>query len=52
MREVMVLHQQSIFSEIKINLQTGSSIFMLRRIRIELGTVLSINWSIDCHRND
>lgn len=52
MREVMVLHQQSIFSEIKINLQTGSSIFILRRIRIELGTVLSINWSIDCHRND
>lgn len=49
-RKVMVLHQQSRFSEIKTNLQTGSSIFMLRRMRIELGTVSSINWSIDCQK--
>lgn len=32
------------------NLHTGSSIFMLRRKRIELGTVFSINWSIDCQK--
>lgn len=47
-RKVMLLHHQSIVSEIKANLHTGSSIFMLRRMRIELGTVFSINWSIDC----
>lgn len=32
---------------IKANLQTGSSIFILRCIRMEAGTVFSINWSID-----
>lgn len=51
-RKVMVLHQQIRFSEIKRNLQTGSSIFMLRRMRIELGTVSSINWSIDCQKKE
>lgn len=32
----------------KVNLQIGSSIFRLRRIRMEDGTVFSINWSSDC----
>lgn len=48
----MLLHQQRIFSEIKTNLHTGSSIFMLRRMRIELGTVFSINWSIDYQKRE
>lgn len=51
-RKVMLLHRQGMFSETKTNLQTGSSIFMLRRMRIELGTVFSINWSTDCQKKN
>lgn len=35
----------------RVNLHTGSSIFILRFIRMELGTVFSINWSSDWERN-
>lgn len=36
------------YNQMKVNLHTGSSIFILRCMRMEPGTVFSINWSIVC----